>query len=496
MSLTRLPAEIRPVLENGTPSVMVTCSADGTPNTTVISQVYVRRRDARRALVSVLQQDHTECPREPSSLRVRLRYRGRCPLGAAARIRTLRDRRACLRCDGHADRSDRLDDRDGRHLQAPGRRRLPGALGGAIAASEMDCLRRVTPGSSIGRLNAFGDAAGFTRRGGDWAGCDAESGFNQQVAELARKTAEIQILQRVSAQFNSTLDLDEICDVDSERWASCSSSTTLTILLLEPDNRPLSHRQPGVRKPGPRRRSWFVRCRRHGGAEAPDHARQQPGATAGVCGGTAARDGKSRPARAASGGEPRSRTSERGEPDRHSVAHPGRSIGVFSSRAPCRARSASTNATSCRSSPTRLRARSATRGNEQRRPAADALQEANASSRPALRSGPRRSSANCVSRRRSSTRRAVAWRGPCSAEAPQCSDCARPSPVRPEWRSPPSDRGGGSGKEAVARAVHDASGCSGRVHLRQLRGGEHAVSTRRRCDDVTRRGEVSHCRQI
>jgi hypothetical protein len=40
MPVTRLPAEIRPVLENGTPSAMVTCSADGTPNTTVISQVY------------------------------------------------------------------------------------------------------------------------------------------------------------------------------------------------------------------------------------------------------------------------------------------------------------------------------------------------------------------------------------------------------------------------------------------------------------------------
>jgi hypothetical protein len=38
--LTRLPPEIRPVLENGTPAAMVTCSADGTPNTTVISQVY------------------------------------------------------------------------------------------------------------------------------------------------------------------------------------------------------------------------------------------------------------------------------------------------------------------------------------------------------------------------------------------------------------------------------------------------------------------------
>jgi len=35
-----LPAEIRPVLESGMPAVMVTCSADGVPNVTVISQVY------------------------------------------------------------------------------------------------------------------------------------------------------------------------------------------------------------------------------------------------------------------------------------------------------------------------------------------------------------------------------------------------------------------------------------------------------------------------
>jgi len=38
--LTRLPDEIRPVLDNGIPAVMVTCSSDGIPNVTVISQVY------------------------------------------------------------------------------------------------------------------------------------------------------------------------------------------------------------------------------------------------------------------------------------------------------------------------------------------------------------------------------------------------------------------------------------------------------------------------
>ena len=40
MSGASLPAAIRPVLENGIPAVMVTCSASGVPNVTVISQVH------------------------------------------------------------------------------------------------------------------------------------------------------------------------------------------------------------------------------------------------------------------------------------------------------------------------------------------------------------------------------------------------------------------------------------------------------------------------
>ena len=40
MTIARLPQEIRPALDNGVPALMVTCSADGTPNATVISQVY------------------------------------------------------------------------------------------------------------------------------------------------------------------------------------------------------------------------------------------------------------------------------------------------------------------------------------------------------------------------------------------------------------------------------------------------------------------------
>ena len=40
MTDSRLPQEIRAALDNGLPALMVTCSADGTPNATVISKVY------------------------------------------------------------------------------------------------------------------------------------------------------------------------------------------------------------------------------------------------------------------------------------------------------------------------------------------------------------------------------------------------------------------------------------------------------------------------
>jgi hypothetical protein len=40
MTTARLPQEIRAALANGVPALMVTCSADGTPNVTIISQVY------------------------------------------------------------------------------------------------------------------------------------------------------------------------------------------------------------------------------------------------------------------------------------------------------------------------------------------------------------------------------------------------------------------------------------------------------------------------
>jgi DNA-binding NtrC family response regulator len=59
---------------------------------------------------------------------------------------------------------------------------------------------------------------------------------NQSVTELARKTAEFRILQRVSADINSTLDLDEICDVALRTMDELFEFHHANILLLEPDN--------------------------------------------------------------------------------------------------------------------------------------------------------------------------------------------------------------------------------------------------------------------
>src|SRR5437867_2952794 len=40
MNAGELPDQIKPVMQNGIPAIVVTCSADGIPNTTIISQVY------------------------------------------------------------------------------------------------------------------------------------------------------------------------------------------------------------------------------------------------------------------------------------------------------------------------------------------------------------------------------------------------------------------------------------------------------------------------
>jgi transcriptional regulator with GAF, ATPase, and Fis domain len=58
---------------------------------------------------------------------------------------------------------------------------------------------------------------------------------SQRAAELARQIAEVRILQRVSADINSTLDLDEVYDVALRTMDELFEFHHANILLLEPD---------------------------------------------------------------------------------------------------------------------------------------------------------------------------------------------------------------------------------------------------------------------
>jgi DNA-binding NtrC family response regulator/putative methionine-R-sulfoxide reductase with GAF domain len=62
---------------------------------------------------------------------------------------------------------------------------------------------------------------------------------SHEATELTRKTAEVRILQRVSANINSTLDLDEICDVALRTMDELFEFHHANILLLESDNKTL-----------------------------------------------------------------------------------------------------------------------------------------------------------------------------------------------------------------------------------------------------------------
>ena len=56
------------------------------------------------------------------------------------------------------------------------------------------------------------------------------------ITELERKIAEVRILQRVSADINSTLDLDDICDIALRTMDELFAFHHANILILEPDN--------------------------------------------------------------------------------------------------------------------------------------------------------------------------------------------------------------------------------------------------------------------
>ena len=416
MPMTRLPPEIRPVLENGTPAAMVTCSADGKPNTTVISQVYYVDETHVALSFQFFSKTIRNVRENPRAFVLRLRYRRAGALGAAAAIRAVRNRGPGLRRDGHADRGHRLDDRYVRHLQAPRSRYL-------------SCpFRRAGPAPTLDRF------------------------------VVERVMSNLRILQRVSADINSTLDLDEICDVALRTMDELFEFHHANILLLEPDNNTLKVTEPGLRESGCRRTgAGWDRRDRHGRAEAPVDARQQPGTAARLCVGAASRDGEGRSACAAWKRDPGARTSQRRESDRHSAAHPRRSDRGVLNREPV-PRSFGEHERDLVSIVANQIASAIhnARLYEQQRLAAKALHEANLSLETGSPNEPRRSNANCVSRRRSSTKRAVAWRGPCSGEAPSSEACAMQSLVRP-GRSSRFSRPARRGLARKPSRVHDAT---------------------------------------
>src|SRR5688572_26536533 len=58
-------------------------------------------------------------------------------------------------------------------------------------------------------------------------------------SELARKTAEFQVLQRVSSDVNSTLELDEIYEIALRTMDELFEFHHASIMLLEPDGQSL-----------------------------------------------------------------------------------------------------------------------------------------------------------------------------------------------------------------------------------------------------------------
>jgi GAF domain-containing protein len=87
--------------------------------------------------------------------------------------------------------------------------------------------------------------------------------------------SNLRILQRVSADINSTLDLDEICDVALRTMDELFEFHHANILLLEPDNNTLKV----IASRGYENQAV--------GGRVPVDARQQPGTAARLCVGAA-----------------------------------------------------------------------------------------------------------------------------------------------------------------------------------------------------------------
>lgn len=192
MPSVRLPPEIRPVLDNGVPAIIVTCSADGTPNTTVISQVYYV--DDTHAALSFQFFSKT--------------------------IQNVRENPRAYVCvsdiAGHAYWALEL---------AFERSETQGPIFEAMDM-QIEAIASATGMSGIFKLRA----ADIYR---------VVSVERLPCAAWTASTAEFQVLQRVSAEINSTLDLDEICDIALRTMAELFEFHHAIILLVEPDGETL-----------------------------------------------------------------------------------------------------------------------------------------------------------------------------------------------------------------------------------------------------------------
>ena len=403
--MTRLPAEIRPVLDNGMPAVMVTCSADGMPNVTVISQVYYVDETHAALSFQFFSKTIRNVRENPRAYVCVSDIAGQAELGSAARVRTLGDRGPDLRRDGHADRGHCVDDGHVRHLQAEGRRHLSRPLGGAGAVPEVGrFLTHVHSSRDDDDLGETAPTAATRRR------TVRDSGRARRRSSRARRAArpperEFQVLQRVSSDINSTLDLDEIYDVALRTMGELFEFHHAIILLLEPDGETLRV----VASRGYENQAIGGRVRIGTGVIGVVAQKrkmlhvEQPRAAARVRRGAAAADDEVGPRRGARRRGARPRPAERGEPDRHPAADAGRADRRVLDREPGAAHVQRA----------RSRARLDRRQSDRERdPQCAALRGAAAQrptrcrrrtrrSRRASRSGRRRSSASCASPRSS-----------------------------------------------------------------------------------------------